>query len=200
MDTGAKLDKFHRQDGNWQAKDGGSPSSSPDSRAADKSEILEAIATCQTSLTTRIEEVKVDISLLHRDMQQLRDRVWKSEHRLGHKEDAFPPLQESSDQASRLIAQLQQKQDDLENCMRRNNLRFIGLPEGTEGNNPATFPEDLLITTYRQEAFSRSFVVERAHRMPAKKLPQGTPPRLLIAEFLNYKDRDRYPPLSQREG
>lgn len=57
------------------------------------------------------------------------------------------PLQESSDQASHLITQLQQKQDDLENHMRRNNLRFIGLAEDMEGNNPATFLEDLLVPT-----------------------------------------------------
>lgn len=71
---------------------------------------------------------------------------------------------------------LQQKQDDLEICMRGNNLRFIGLPEGTEGNNPATFLEELLITSYGHEAFSQSFIVDRVCRMPAKKPSQGVPP------------------------
>lgn len=86
-------------------------------------------------------------------MQQLRDRVGEHEQRLSHAEDAIPPLQELSNQDSRLIAQLQQKQDDLKNSMRRNNLRFIGLPEGVEGANPATFLEELFITAYGREAF-----------------------------------------------
>lgn len=181
--TASKLAQFRHQDGQSQAQDGGSPSSSSAARAADKSEILEVIAACHTSLTTWIEEVKIDISLLRQDMQQLRDRV-----------------QESSDQANRLITQLQQKQDDLKNRMRGNNLRFIGLPEGTEGNNLATFLEDLLITTYEREAFSQSFAVERVHRMPAKKPPQGAPPRVFIAKFLNYKDRDAILRLSRNKG
>lgn len=88
-DATAKLAQFHHQDRQTQAQD--------DGRAADKSEILEAIAACQTSLTTRIEEVKIDISLLRQDMQQLRDRVGESEQRLGRVEDTIPPLQESSD-------------------------------------------------------------------------------------------------------
>lgn len=147
-DTAAQLDKFHHQDKDPQAKDGSSPSFSPSPPTADKSEILEAITACQTSLTTKLEEVKVDISLLHQDLQKLR-------HRVG-----------SDDQTSRHIAQLQQKQDDLENCMRRNNLCFIGLPEG---DNPAAFLEELLITTYGRAAFSQLFVVKRAHQMLAKK-------------------------------
>lgn len=96
-----------------------------------------------------------------------------------------PPLQESSDQASRLIAQLKKKQDNLENRMRRNNLLFIGLPEGTEDNSPATYLEELLIATYGREALSQSFVVERAHWMPAKKPPQRAPLMVFIAKFLN---------------
>lgn len=86
----AKLEKFRRQDGQAQAQDGGSPSSPSATHAADKSKILEAIAACQTSLTTRIEEVKIDISFLRQDMQQLRDRVGESEKRLSHVEDALP--------------------------------------------------------------------------------------------------------------
>lgn len=105
-DVTAKLVQVRHQDGQTQAQDGSSPSSSSAARAADKSEILEAIAACHTSLTTRIEEVKIDISLLRQEMQQLRDRVGESEQRLGRVEDTIPPLQESSNQANRLIAQL----------------------------------------------------------------------------------------------
>lgn len=124
----------------------------------------------------------------------------KGKHRLGLVEDTLPPLQESSDQANRLIAQLQQKQDDLENRMRRNNLRYVGLPEGTEGNNPASFLKDLLITTYGRKAFSQSFVVERAHWMKAKKPSPGASPRIVIAKFLNYKDRDAILHLARVKG
>lgn len=86
------------------------------------------------------------------------------------------------------IQQLAQKHDNLENRARRSNLRFIGLPEGAEGPDPATFLEKLLINTYGREALSTTFVVERANRMPARQPPEGTPPRNFIAKLMNYRD------------
>lgn len=84
--------------------------------------------------------------------------------------------------------------------MWRNNLRFIGLLEGTEGNNPATFLKELLITSDGRGAFSHSFVVERAHRMPAKKPPHGALPSVFIVKFLNYKDWDAILRLAREKG
>lgn len=36
--------------------------------------VLEAISLCQSTLTSKIEEVKVDISLIRHDMTKLRER------------------------------------------------------------------------------------------------------------------------------
>lgn len=74
------------------------------------------------------------------------------------------------------ISQLISKQDEMENRLRRCNLRFIGLPEGAEGKDPTSFLEKLLIDTYGREAFSPTLAVERAHRMPARASPQGASP------------------------
>lgn len=65
---------------------------------ADTTKVLEAITacqaaviTCQTNLTTRIEEVKVDISLVRQDFHKLRERVTEAEFRLSNVEDSPPP-------------------------------------------------------------------------------------------------------------
>lgn len=44
------------------------------------------------------------------------------------------------------------------------------------------------------------FVVERAHRMPARPPPQGAPPRTFIAKLLNYKDRDTALRMAREKG
>lgn len=72
----------------------------------------------------------------------------------------------------RQIQLLQSHQDDLENRIRRCNLRFIGIPEKEEGTDPVTFLESLLIAQYGREAFSMMFAVERAHRIPARPPPR----------------------------
>lgn len=63
-----------------------------------------------------------------------------------------------------------------------------------------TYLENLLIKTFGREAFSSTFVVERAHRLAAKPLPAGAPPRTFIAKFLNYRDRDAILRLTRERG
>lgn len=96
----------------------------------------------------------MDISLIRQDFQKLRDRVRETETLISTVEDVLLPLQAGSDRMQRQINQLLAKQDDMENQLRRCNLRFIGLPQRAEGKDPTTFLEQLLITTYGRDAFS----------------------------------------------
>lgn len=188
------LERYRRTERDAEGQDGAAPAehaASPTVQEPDgTTKVLEAISLCQSTLTTKIEEVKVDISLIRHDMTKLRERVTEAETRIGWVEDTLYPMQNSQEDLQRQLQQLAQKHDDLENRARRSNLRFIGLPEDSEGTDPATFLEQLLITTYGREAFSATFVVERAHRMPARRPPQGAPPCTFIAKLLNFRDRD----------
>lgn len=140
-EAAAKLDKFRRLEGCVQAQDGGPPPSAPAAAASgvDQAAILAAITDCKTSLTTKIEEIKIDISLLRQDFQKLRGRVTETEGRISRVEDDLPPIQNAVEQASRDIQYLLHKQDDLENRAQRNNIRFIGLPEDMEGTSPPCY-------------------------------------------------------------
>lgn len=44
--------------------------------------------------------------------------------------------------------------EDLENRLRRNNVRLVGLPEWVEGNTPVEFIEKWLLATMGAEHFS----------------------------------------------
>lgn len=52
-------------------QDGRASYSETDLVVNDTVKVLEAISSCQTSLTMKIEEVKVDISLIQQDLQKL---------------------------------------------------------------------------------------------------------------------------------
>lgn len=134
--------------------------------------VLDAISALQGTLTAKIDKVKTDISLLRQDLSKVRDRVTETENRIGAVEDTLHPLRHASEEMQRQIQQLHSHQNEMENRLRRCNLRFIGIPEKEEGTDPATFLENLLIQSYGREAFSVMFAVERAHRIP------GRPPRL----------------------
>ncbi|XP_073453831.1 uncharacterized protein [Aquarana catesbeiana] len=200
--TGAadKLSQYRRQEKEMQTEDGAGSGTDPDPHADGTVKVLDAIAALQGTLTAKIDEVKIDISLLRQDLSRVRDRVTEVETRVGTMEDTLYPLQHAQQDMLRQIQQLQSHQDDLENRIRRCNLRFIGIPEKEEGTDPVTFLESILTTQYGREAFSMMFAVERAHRIPARPPPPGAPPRTFIAKFLNFRDRDKVLRLSREKG
>lgn len=172
-----KLVKYHHQDQDLQAKNVEGTCSAADHQSADTAKVLDAIATLQGTLTAKKDEVKIDISLLRQDLSKVKDRVTEAETRIGAAEDILHPLTHTTEDLQRQIQQLHAHQDDMENRLRRCNLRFIGLPEKAEGTNPAEYLESLLIQHFGREAFSVMFAVERAHRIPAKPPPVGAPPQ-----------------------
>uniref|UniRef100_A0A803KDP9 L1 transposable element RRM domain-containing protein n=1 Tax=Xenopus tropicalis TaxID=8364 RepID=A0A803KDP9_XENTR len=154
------------------------------------SELLSAIIESRTATTSQLEEIKVDISLLRHDLQNIRERTTEVETRVSTLEDTVSPLPNNITVIKQQLQQALDKTEDLENRLRRNNVRIVGLPEKVEGQNPETFIENWLKQTLGNDTFSTMFVVERAHRVPTRPHPPGAPPRPFLLRMLNYRDRD----------
>lgn len=162
--------------------------------------LLEAIQLSTTSLTGKIEKVRVDVSLLRNDMQNLRERVKETESRISQLEDAAAPLPARLSSLEKAAGLWSQRADDLENRLRRNNLRILGLPERSEGGDPCSFAESWLKDTFPNAALSPVFAVERAHRVPARPLPPGAPPRPFLVRLLSSRDRDAILQAARQKG
>ena len=85
---------------------------------------------------------------------------------------------------------LHQRAEDAEGRSRRNNVRFLGIPEGLEKPNVDLFLEKWLSEEILEGKILRFFSIERSHRMPGRPPPPGSPARPILAKFLNYRDRD----------
>lgn len=81
------------------------------------------------------------------------------------------------------------KLEEMENRLRRNNLRVIGLPERSQGSKPIVFLEELFKEIFDPTSFSPLFVIERAHRVPSKAPQPGSYPRVLLLKLLNFNDK-----------
>lgn len=88
-------------------------------------QLLEAIHASTTSLTGKIEEVKIDVGLLGKDLQTLRGNVRELEDRVSQLEDMTTPMPAK---ITELEKAADSRADDLENRLRRSNLRILGLP------------------------------------------------------------------------
>lgn len=108
-------------------------------------EVLQAVNSCKSSLfkmTEQIGVIREEINFLRHDVQK-----WKAalERRMSSVEDDLNPLK----QEKRIISF---KMEDMENRLRRNNVRILGLPERCEGYNPVGFMEKWLMETFGKES------------------------------------------------
>lgn len=156
-------------------------------------DILSAVTSCNTAitaLTTEIKGVKQEINLVRHDMQKLRDHTTALEGRLSNVEDEVAPLQREINHLQSHSSGHSARLEDMENRLRRNNVRAVGIPKRAEGKNPLAFTENWFVSTFGDQSFSKMFAVERAHRVPAKPPRPGEPPRPFLFKVLNFKDRD----------
>lgn len=128
----------------------------------------------------------MEMGLIRRDMDKRRERLSEVERRTGDTEDLLREHRASLHTMQVRMKAMESRAEDQENRNRRNNLRVVGLPEGTEGQDPAAYIEQMLCTFLPQAPFSPHFAVERAHGMPSGKGPPGTPPQTFIFRLLNF--------------
>ncbi|KAE8587398.1 hypothetical protein XENTR_v10021959 [Xenopus tropicalis] len=213
-ETAAKLEQYARttnQDGARSAPPSPERQVQPEQDLGPQSppapttqDILTAITTCQSTLTAtltaKIEEVKVELSLLKQDVQNIRDRTRAIEERVSTLEDCTTPLPNEITQLHKLIKQATERMEDMENRQRRSNIRVVGLPERSEGQNPELFAEKWLQDMLGAEIFSKQLVAERAHRVPTRAPPPGAPLRPFLIKLLNYRDRDAALQAARKKG
>lgn len=93
-------------------------------------EILQEIRASKDTSTTLInsktEEIKLDISIIKQDFQKLRERTTAVEQRVSDLEEACDPIPERPQELQRQAANTAANTNDLENRLRRNNIRLVG--------------------------------------------------------------------------
>ena len=123
-----------------------------------------SVETKLSSLITRMDDMEKRVEYLETTEQE-----WK----------ANPPASKTD------VGQIWDKLEDMENRSRRNNVRFVGFPEGKEGGNVVRFLEELLPNLLNIEGKRE---IERAHRIAGQRPAPGDRPR--PARFLRSSDRD----------
>ncbi|KAJ1119328.1 hypothetical protein NDU88_007514 [Pleurodeles waltl] len=133
--------------------------------------------------------ITTDINIMKDDQAKLSDRLKQTESTVA---DILLTHNDNKNGIAKLQQQteaLQERIEDAEGRLRRNNIRIIGLPEGKEGKDPTRYIETWL-QSIAKDKLSIHFVVEREHRIPGRKPIPGAPARPVRARILNYRDRD----------
>uniref|UniRef100_H2ZUY0 L1 transposable element RRM domain-containing protein n=1 Tax=Latimeria chalumnae TaxID=7897 RepID=H2ZUY0_LATCH len=143
--------------------------------------------------------IKSDVATIKGDLNTLTNRISSVELRVNNLEsgavdrnERLDKLEEYMEYQAKYASELWDRIQDLENRSRRNNIRVIRVPEGTENNfsSNTVFLMGLLRDCL-QLGPEISFEIERAHRSLGPKPSEGQRPRPIIACFLRFTDKSR---------
>lgn len=81
---------------------------------------------------------------------------------------------------------LQRDIEDSNNRAHRNNIRIVGVTEGTEGRDIYAFLHKLIPTVLKL-TFDMPFEIERAHRVPKQAPLNNKWPRPIILKVLRFQ-------------
>ena len=185
-----KMDQFTKPSSSSRGNGEATTPVGPTDTLAGTETILSAIRESREAVERKVEEVRVDVSLLRHDLRGVAERVTEAESRISTAEDEIVTLRSQVNQLLKSSAILEDRAEDAENRSRRNNLRLVGIPEGVDTQDLAQLIEDWFLSWVTGEALSKNFVVERAHRSLMARPPPGAPPRPIITRILNFRDRD----------
>lgn len=131
----------------------------------------------------RMEE---SIKEVNSRMDSLEQRLSTTESRVSDTEDRGMRLERALAYLLNKDAKITARQEDMENRLRRNNIRVYGIPEDEEKDvDMIQFVTELFRTSLKLQE-DLNIRLERAHRATISK-PKGTaPPRSIIIRFLDF--------------
>lgn len=110
------------------------------------------------------------------------------EHAVNDHDSQLLDLQANVSTLTTRVESLSKKCEDLEGRSRWNNVRLVGLPEGTEGPRPTEFMAQLLQDLL---GLDDKPVLDRAHRTLRIRPKEGEPPRPLVIRVNLFQVRNQ---------
>lgn len=147
-----------------------------------------------------LAELKSSISAVKTSLLEQETKLKDVEDSLTDVDGRVTALESMCSTLSKDNEKLRAKIDDLENRSRRNNVRVIGIPEGSEGTHPSAFIEEMLLEVFGDQSFAKKPEVDRAHRSLAPPPKANQAPRPFIVRLHHYQTRELILRLARGRG
>lgn len=171
----------------------GDANNTANSGANVNNDVLEELRKLRQENAESFRDLKTSFTRMETKLTDIATRTDELEQRMNEAEIRVSALEDSGAKRERMLsyllrreANLANKCDDMENRLRRNNIRLYGIPEGSEKDNMVDFVKHFLRNSLKLQD-ETDIRVERAHRALGPK-PNGTaPPRSIIVRFLDFQ-------------
>ncbi|KAJ1179408.1 hypothetical protein NDU88_004642 [Pleurodeles waltl] len=147
----------------------------------------------RTQLACR--KMQIQIRRVAKTCSEFTTRMEEVETRISHLEDEAGSHQSTREAMEKQLEDTQWKLTDLEDRLRRNNLRVLGVPEGLERSDTHSFMVALFKEAFPDlHHWDWDREIQRAHRFPFSKVGSNSEggsgrPRAILISLLNYQAR-----------
>uniref|UniRef100_A0A3B1JM17 L1 transposable element RRM domain-containing protein n=1 Tax=Astyanax mexicanus TaxID=7994 RepID=A0A3B1JM17_ASTMX len=138
---------------------------------------------------SKTETIQTGLQNIQGSLNSLCEQISELEQRVSSNEDNVDDLTKRVQTLEKENAYLKDKVEDAENRNRSSNLRFIGVPEKSEGRDMIVFMNKMIPLLLGCENFSTMPVIERAHRTPIFGSNARSAPRPILVKFLHFQDK-----------
>lgn len=154
-------------------------------------EILRELKDLRRENQASFTETKASLDRLEGSMKDMTERLSALENRAEEAEGRISSVEDATHRSERVLRYLLRREaaltnhcDDLQNRLRRNNLRIYQVPEGSEKEDMIGFVKRLITT---ELSIAREDIkIERAHRSLGLRPSDTEPPRSIIVRFMDY--------------
>uniref|UniRef100_A0AAV2LV34 L1 transposable element RRM domain-containing protein n=1 Tax=Knipowitschia caucasica TaxID=637954 RepID=A0AAV2LV34_KNICA len=142
-----------------------------------------------SDMNNAVTAVQGGFTALKQDISANATRLNEAEDRIESAEESVQSMISELTAATKRIAYLETKTEDLENRGRRKNLRLVGLAEGTEGTQSMlSYIQHKMPLWLGLDPADTPFTIERAHRTLGRPKPGQN--RAVLIRFLRFQDRE----------
>lgn len=144
--------------------------------ATDPGNVLAELRAGFKALDSRFDALDQRLDSMGVRLDKHEGRLTTAESRISDLEDGVAQMTKKHEKLERILKTVAMKNMDLEARGRRYNLRITGVAETTNTGRLDLFVEKLLTDLFGREAFTDTFVVERAHRVLGPRPQPGASP------------------------
>lgn len=154
-------------------------------------DIMGAISKLHENVDSKFNNIATSMQALHNSLEATSGKVREVEEAVNVHDERIADLESKCTFLQAKVDKQQKLLEDLESHSRRQNIRILGIPEGSEKGKPTEFVAGLIPTLLGAEHFELPVVVDRAHRSLAPRPAEGQYPRPLIVRLHHYQIKER---------
>uniref|UniRef100_H3AH11 L1 transposable element RRM domain-containing protein n=1 Tax=Latimeria chalumnae TaxID=7897 RepID=H3AH11_LATCH len=143
-------------------------------------------------LSEEVSTVNTNVQGIQKAVQELHSRTENAENRIGALEDELNSPKKKMACQEKNSEKVWNRIIDVEGKSRRNNLRFFGIPEGSEKNpnNMCLFLKNLVQQIMPDLDVSLSLEIERAYCSLQAKLAEGARLHAVVIKFSSFRTKE----------